>query len=201
MTKAKIFFKTSLIGGLVVILPVAVLVLVFKWIYNLVTKLIQPLSNLIVAEAHLREIFAHILVLSIIILSCFLLGIFVKTRFGKFMHITLEKRFLNNLPGYSLVKETILQFVGGKQTPFSSVALVELFGSDTLMTAFITDETKEILSVFVPTGPNPTSGNIYHLHAKYVHKIDISIEDAMKSIISCGTGSAKLINSYLNNKK
>ena len=48
-------------------------------------------------------------------------------------------------------------------------------------------------TVFVPTGPNPTSGFIYHLPNEYIHKVDVKVEDAMRSVISCGTGSSALI--------
>ena len=34
---------------------------------------------------------------------------------------------------------------------------------------------------------------IYHLEAKYVHPVDVSVEDAMRSIISCGAGSSSLL--------
>lgn len=62
------------------------------------------------------------------------------------------------------------------------------------MTAFVTEQHVDgSYSVFVPTGPNPTSGNIYHLKKKYVHLVDVSVEDAMRSIISCGAGSGKLL--------
>lgn len=48
-------------------------------------------------------------------------------------------------------------------------------------------------TVFVPTGPNPTSGNIYHLRPENVFPVDTSVEDTMRSIISCGAGSSMLI--------
>ena len=41
---------------------------------------------------------------------------------------------------YNLVKETVQQFLGAKKSPFSKVATVRLFGNETEMTAFVTDE-------------------------------------------------------------
>ena len=37
---------------------------------------------------------------------------------------------------------------------------------------------------------------IYHLAGQFVHPIDVPVEDAMRSIISCGAGSSKLIEAY-----
>ena len=71
---------------------------------------------------------------------------------------------------------------------------MQLYGSDTLATAFITDEHDNgMFTVFVPTGPNPTSGQIFHLEGKYVHAVSIGVEEAMRSIISCGAGSGAII--------
>ena len=113
---------------------------------------------------------------------------------GGWLFRSLESSLLNKVFGYNLIKETVTQFLSSKQSPFSSVALVNVFGNETLMTAFVTDEHEDgSYSVFVPTGPNPTSGNIYHLKKEFVHLVDISVEDAMRSIISCGAGSSKLI--------
>ncbi|MBL7048109.1 MAG: DUF502 domain-containing protein [Nitrospira sp.] len=194
------FFKTSIIGGIVVILPVAIMIFLLTWLFGLVTDMIQPLTNYvmkIMMIPQLEEILADIMVIGTILLACFLLGAIVRTKFGTFLHNTLEERILKIAPGYTLIKETIKQFLGNNKTPFSEVALVQIFGNETMVTAFITDShTDGSFTVFVPTGPNPTSGNICHVPAKYVHRVNASVEDTMKSILSCGAGSGKLIGSY-----
>lgn len=190
MEKIKSFIMTSLLGGFVVILPVAILVAAFGWIFNFVTDLIQPLTNLIVANSEMKELLADLIVISIILMACFFVGVFVRTKFGMWIFHMVENRFLKMAPGYTLVKETITQIFGNKKSPFSSVALAQIFGNETLVTSFITDEHADgSYTVFVPTGPNPTSGNIFHLKKEFVHPVDVPVEDAMRSIISCGAGS------------
>ncbi len=194
MKRIRDFLKTSLLGGLVVILPVAILIFVFKWIFNLVTNMVQPLTDLVLERSQMQEILADILVIAVILTLCFVIGVFVRTRLGKWIFQTLENKILKIAPGYSLIKETVMQFIGSKKSPFSSVALVQIFANETLASAFVTDTHEDgSYTVFVPTGPNPTSGNIYHLAARFVHPVDVPVEDAMRSIISCGAGSTKLI--------
>jgi uncharacterized membrane protein len=201
MEQIKSFIKTSLIGGFIVILPVVILIGAFTWIFNFIIKIIQPLTDILVVRSDLQEIVAHVVVIILILLLCFVLGILVKTSIGKFFYSFIENALLKKIPGYSLVKETVLQFLGNKQSPFSSVALVNIFGNETLVTAFITDTHDDgSYSVFVPTGPNPTSGNIYHLNEQYVHKVDVPVEDTMRSIISCGSGSGKLVEKFNEDK-
>ena len=102
-----------------------------------------------------------------------------------------------------MVKETISQlFNTNEKSPFASVALCRIFGNETMVTAFITDKHDNgSYTVFVPTGPNPTSGNIYHLKPEYVHEIEASTEETMRSIISCGAGSKALLNKLLETQK
>jgi len=55
-------------------------------------------------------------------------------------------------------KEAVMQFPGKKKFPFSSIVLVRTYDNETLMTGFITDEYPDgRCSVFVPTGPDPTT--------------------------------------------
>ena len=194
MNRMKAFFKTSLLGGVVVILPVVILTFVFTWVFDFVTNRIQPLTNVVIKQYEIPEIFADVFVIFIIIMVCFTVGVFVTTKLGKFVYRSIENRILKAAPGYSLIKETIVHILGEKESPFSTVALARIFGNETLVSSFVTDKHADgSFTVFVPTGPNPTSGNIFHLKGEYVHPVDIPVEEVMRSIISCGAGSKKLI--------
>ncbi|MDF7802103.1 DUF502 domain-containing protein [Pontiellaceae bacterium B1224] len=198
LTRIKNFFRTTLLGGVIVILPTIILIFAFKWLFGMVANGIKPLTDLVVdtitLPARYEQHVATVIVISVIVLGCFLLGLMVRTRLGQWMYNGLENSILSKAPGYKMVKETVNQFLGKKKSPFSSVALVRIFENNTKVTAFITDQhANGMVTVFVPTGPNPTSGFIYHLDGKYVHPIDVSVEDAMRSVISCGAGSEKLI--------
>lgn len=197
MNRIKSFISTTFLGGIIVILPVVILAAAFGWVFNFVTNLIQPFTNILIAKSDFKEIIAEGIVLAIILMVCFFVGAVVRTRFGKFLYTIIEQNLLKIAPGYTLIKETVLQILGSKKSPFSSVALAKLFENDTMVTCFITEEHDDgSYSVFVPTGPNPTSGNIYHLKNKYVFPIDIPVESAMRSIISCGAGSDILIKKH-----
>ena len=198
LQRTKTFFKTTLLGGVIVILPAIILGLAFKWLFGKVSDGIRPLTQFVVSHLDLPDRYEHaiamFIVLSVILLSFFLVGLFVRTRIGRWIYSAFENSLLSKAPGYKMVKETVNQFLGKKESPFSSVALVQIFENDTKVTAFITDRHDNgTITVFVPTGPNPTSGFIYHLDPQYVHPVDVSVEDAMRSVISCGAGSNALV--------
>lgn len=193
MRKLKQFVNSAVIGGLVVVLPLAIFLFALAWIFGLVRAGIRPISTVVTQNWPLTGLVVDLVVVLLLIAVCFSLGVLVRTRLGKWLYGFVEGRLLLKAPGYSLVKETVAQFLGNKKSPFSSVALVQIFGDETMVSALVTDEHEYGYTVFVPTGPNPTSGNIYHLPARHVHKVDASIEEAMRTIISCGAGSASLL--------
>ena len=183
-------------GGIIVVLPLAIFIYLIKWLTEMICGMIDPLSNLIADGLRIADYGADIMVVSLVVLAVFLLGMAVKTKSGAFMHQFVEARILKSAPGYSIIRESIVQIMGNERPAFSQVALVDIFNNDTLMTAFITDmHPNGHYSVFVPTGPNPMSGNIYHLDQEHVQLVNTPVSEAMRSIISCGAGSAGMFES------
>lgn len=195
MERIKTFIKTSLLGGLAVILPVTITILIFKWIFNFVIQIIQPLTQLV--ASNFQEFAAEAIVLGIILSSCFLVGAIVKTKLGQFFRRHFENVLSKFIPGYGMIKSTVAQIFDRKKYPFSSVALVQAFENDTLMTGFVIEKhPDDIYTVFVPCGPNPTTGYIFHLQQQYVHPVTVQVENALRSIISCGVGSKPLLDAF-----
>jgi uncharacterized membrane protein len=188
------FVKTALLGGFVVILPAAIIVTVFAWMFGIVTRLIRPLTAVLVERSEMGQLMADLLVIGLIVGFCFALGLAVRTAAGRLLQRSVESRLEKFAPGYRLIKETLLLFLGRKKSPFLRVALVRLYGSDALTTAFVTEEHGDgTVTVFVPTSPNPTSGLIFHLKGEHVLPSDASVETAMRTVIACGVGSEALL--------
>jgi uncharacterized membrane protein len=196
LDKIKSFFKTTLLGGVLVVLPIVILILVFRWLYEFIADKIKPITQILLETAKLQEFVASVLAITVILLSFFVVGLIIKTRLGQYSFEQLELRFLTKLPLYNIIKETILQLVGTEKKLFKHVALVNLFGNETRVTAFITDEHDDgSYTVFVPSGPAPTAGFIYHLKANSVQKVNCPIDKAMRTIFSVGAGSKELLSS------
>lgn len=196
MNRLEGFVRTVFIGGVAVLLPIVILVFVFSLVFKFANGLIEPWTQVLVDRFHISVLLADIVVVVLTLLIAFLVGLMVQTKLGKMAHAYIERKFLENTPGYTMIKETTEQLMSGKKSPLSKVALVKPFGNDTLMTAFITYEHEDgSFTVFVPMSP-PTSGFVFHLNASQVVPIDVTTEEAMKTIISLGTGSGKLMEKY-----
>ncbi|MCX4026152.1 DUF502 domain-containing protein [Endozoicomonas sp. SM1973] len=205
MEKLRAFIKQSLIGGILILLPIVILGAVFRWVFYFVTDLIQPMTDYMSAHYHLPELVADIAVIALIMFACFAIGTLVSTSVGTWIHSHFDKYLDKLAPGYRIIKEIVSQIVGDpNSSPFTKgeVVRVQLFGEtcETTVTAIVTARHEDdTVTIFMPTGPNPTSGNIYHVPEKLVtYYPDASVEKMMKSIIACGAGSDSLFTS--NNK-
>ena len=188
------FLRTTLIGGVVALAPLTLIILLFRWMINVIGRILTPLVERILQDPDPNPYFKlalYVLSVIAILLLFFIIGLMIRTRLSRFLN-KAEDRYFLKIPGYKLAKETVQQFFGKNRSFFKEVVLVDIFNTGTLMTGFITDDQGDIISVFVPTGPNPTSGNIYHLQKGRVTRTTAPVDVGMKTIISCGAGSAEV---------
>ncbi len=188
--------RNNLLVGLAVLLPITIILVFLRWLYLTTTDLIRPLTEFVVARSGLGSWLADFIVIALIAVVLFVVGLVVRTRIGGFLLGAIEHGLFKNIPGYKLVKETVSQFVAtDRPSPFSKVALVRLFGDEVSTTAFVTAEHDNgFYTVFVPTGPNPTSGLMFHVPADRVRILEgISVETAMRTVIGCGVGAQPIL--------
>ena len=197
MQKLRAFVTTTTIGGITVVLPAVLLTMIFRGLFAWATGVIKPLTGILVARAPLQGMLADVVVLAIILLICFLVGLMVRTKVGRYLQENFEEHILSVAPGYRIIRETVMQLLGRKRSPFSTVAMVRLYNNEILMTGFVTEEhANGWCSVFLPTGPNPTTGYIAHLPAERVFPIDVRVDTAIRSVIACGAGSGPLMDKW-----
>ena len=186
------YIRTTLLGGIAAVLPLALVIIVFRWLIGLIEKFLGPIVDLIPTESKYLPLAIYVVLIATILICFFFIGLIIETRIGKFLRSVLEKKYLMKIPGYRIARETVMQFFGKNKSFFSQVVLVNPYNTGALMTGFITEDQGEIITVFVPTGPNPTSGNIYHLPRDRVFFTDTPVDGGMKTIISCGAGSSEI---------
>lgn len=194
------FLKLTLLGGLTVVLPIALFLLIFQWLVGAVTDGLEPFTSLITDRSEMREDIATVLALAAILGACFVIGLLLKTRVGAWLHDQVDQLLTRFAPGYKSIRELVTQLLGGSGDASllnGEVCLARIFGADSpvTVTAIVTSRhSNGLFTVYVPTAPIPTSGMIYHVAPECVELLPhISVEEAMRTIIACGTGSAELL--------
>ncbi len=195
------FFKTTIVGGMVVLLPLILFYVLFTFLFYTISGIAKPLLGLAdVSEAFKYPLLVDIFAFLFLVALCFFVGLFVSTKQGQIWVNRIERAVLFKLPYYGTLREAVHQLLGNSNMNLFKVVLVDLYGNDTLVTAFLTDESiGDYVTVFVPTGPNPTTGFIYHVKKHQITHIDVKSEEAFRSIISVGTGSGTILNNHYYN--
>ncbi|MCB0509256.1 MAG: DUF502 domain-containing protein [Chitinophagales bacterium] len=192
MSNFKNFLATTFLGGLVVILPLAIFAILAKWVIGFFDGIIDPIASLF--PERWNEVLIKILAFAIITALCFIIGLIVRTQFGTSLFNWFEEQLFSRLPLYSTIKDTVQQFFGKEKSAFSQVVLIEPFGKGAKMVGFITDETDDgVLTVFTPTAPNPTNGYVFVVNKADAEYIEAKSELAMRNIISLGAGTGKML--------
>ncbi|MDO4162114.1 MAG: DUF502 domain-containing protein [Pseudomonadota bacterium] len=191
--------KSYLFTGIVVTAPVAITVYMsyhlLIWVNN-VTKRLVPQQWTIGDFVPYAVPGAGVILL---LLAMIVIGMLTTGYVGKFF-VRLWEAFVRKMPIvssiYSLIKQIFETFLSQKNRSFSEVVLVEYPRRGLWTMAFVSkDETggevdnkiqNKTLSIFVPTTPNPTSGFLIFLPEKDVIKLDMSVEEGIKYVISCG---------------
>ena len=183
------FTKATLIGGLVVMLPLGLFALVAEKI----VEIIRPLADWIAAWLPRWFHFPDVVALLLLLLLCFVAGLLAETRAGQSTGSFIERVILNRIPGYSIVRTFTRRIGNVEQSEKFTPALAVM--ENALVPAFVVE--KHIdgrYTVFVPSAPTPGVGAIYILAGERVHLLDVSLLTAIKCITSWGAGSHELVN-------
>ena len=185
------FVKTTLIGGLLVILPVVAIVVLIKQGITAIHPLVDPVIARLPSGLPFPGLTAILIELLVVILGCFVVGLAFRTSLGKRITIYVEARVLSKFPGYMLLRSLTRDAMGEDETSQFKVALTEMEGG--WVPSFIIEEHPDHYTVFVPASPTPTSGAIYIFPREVVHIVDVPFAKAVRSITKLGVGSSTLL--------
>ncbi|MBE0452134.1 DUF502 domain-containing protein [Roseovarius autotrophicus] len=192
--------RSSFLTGIVVIAPVALTLwliwTVAGWVDGMVLPLIpanyQPGQYI---GINLRGIGVIIFLIFTIVVGWIAKGLIGRSLIG------FAESLVNRMPVvrsvYSGVKQIAETVFAQSERSFEKACLVQYPRKDVWAIGFISTEARgeinakaqtasELLSVFVPTTPNPTSGFLLFFPREDVIELDMSIEDAAKLVISAG---------------
>lgn len=192
--------RAYLFTGILVTAPVAItFYMAYKfifWVDRLVGQMMPPKL-----QAYLNDILPFTipgLGLMILIVALIVVGMFAAGFMGKFF-MRLGEWIVYKLPLissiYSLLKQVFETFLSTKTQAFNKVVLLEYPRKGLWILGLVSSETKgevkrllkeEMLNVFIPTTPNPTSGFLIFVPKTDTIELDMTVEEGIKFIISGG---------------
>ncbi len=188
MRYAREFITSTVVGGLFVVVPVYLAVLLLLRGMQSAQTLVRPFAALLPDWIPAENFFSLVLVLAV----CFVVGIAVRTRSGRAVRERMEIMFFGRLPGYGLLRSLTQRLAGDTDEDAWKPALVEI--EEALVPAFIIEELDDgRFTIFVPSVPTPLAGAVYVLSRERVHILDIPFTQAIASISRWGSGSRELV--------
>jgi len=188
MKYAREFVMSTVVGGVLIVVPVYLAVLLLLKGMKSAAGLVRPVAALLPDWIPAEGFFSLVLVLTI----CFLVGIAVRTRSGRAVRERMEVAFFGRLPGYGLIRSLTQRLAGDSDENAWTPALVEI--EEALVPAFIIEALDDgRFTVFVPSVPTPLAGAVYILSPERVHIIDVPFTQAIRSISRWGSGSRDLV--------
>ena len=188
--------RNYLISGLLFWIPLILTIIVIKFF-------LEFLNNIIPQEYLPEAIFnldttipgSGIILLFIIIL---ITGVLITNILGRRL-VALWEKLLNSIPGfrniYNILKKVSDTVLNTSSESFKKAYLIQYPNKGIWVIAFQSGDYQgeakaiigeQLINLFVPTTPNPTSGFFVLISKKDAYELDISVEDAFKLVISAG---------------
>ncbi|HUU25028.1 MAG TPA: DUF502 domain-containing protein [Methyloceanibacter sp.] len=185
--------------GLIIVGPVAITIYVVWWFINLVDGWVKPL----IPQSYLPDNFLPYNIpgvgLVVGIFALMLIGALAANLFGRTV-VSYGEMMLDRMPVvrgvYRLLKQIFTTVFSKSGTSFKRVGLIEFPRRGLYAMVFVSGEPPhevkervgngELMTVFMPNAPNPTTGFVLFMPAKDVILLDMPIDDAAKLVISAG---------------
>jgi uncharacterized membrane protein len=198
------WLRDNFFAGLAIVLPVVLSVFLFYWALTRITG-----GVLTLLKKHWPDLAAgikdpqaeipiRIVILVAMIIATLLIGWLARTLIGRHL-IKLSDMILERIPLFNRIYVVLRQIsqsvLSEKSEMFSEVVLVEFPRPGLRSLAFVTGRSRgeiqdrtqgEVYTLFVPTSPNPTSGYMIMATEDEFERLDMSVEEGMKMVISGG---------------
>ncbi|MDJ0514154.1 MAG: DUF502 domain-containing protein [Methyloceanibacter sp.] len=190
--------------GLIIVGPVAITIYVVWWFINLVDGLVRPL----IPDAYLPDSLLPFNIpgvgLVFGIVGLMLIGALAANLFGRTI-VSYGVILLDRMPVvrgvYRLLKQIFTTVFAKQGTSFKRVGLIEFPRRGLYVIVFVSGDPPgeikekldddELMTVFMPNAPNPTTGFVLFMPAKDVILLDMAIDDGVKLVISAGLVAPK----------
>jgi uncharacterized membrane protein len=184
--------RTTLVGGLLFLVPITVLGIVLGKALALGHKLVGPLAARIPVQSVIGLRTPALLAISLIVFFCFLAGLFARSALAQKIVRGLEAAVLSNVPGYEFLKSVGESMLGVEKKSAYETVLARI--EDAWQMGFLVERIEGgHVAVFVPGAPNPYSGSLFFLPEDRIKPAHIPPAAALKCLKRLGAGSNVLL--------
>ncbi|MAT72497.1 MAG: hypothetical protein CMJ58_23595 [Planctomycetaceae bacterium] len=184
------FLKTTAVGGLVFLLPLAVIGALLGYVYNAVLLVYEPLKAHLPVTSAAGITLLFLIAVAILLLLCFLCGLAAQRAIGRRFSQTIEKQLVTVFPKYAIYKDILAGNVGGSDLA-PSLAPVTIRFDDAIRLGYEADRTDQgLVVVYLPGSPDPWIGSVALVEARRVERLEVDFGETAAICERLGRQSA-----------
>jgi len=187
------FMKTTMIGGVFFLIPIAVVLVVVGKLVHVMREVARSLDPLLPVDTHLGALALNLLAMLVILVLCFLAGLMAQRAQAKKIVAKLESTLLAALPGYAFVKSLSDNIRRSDEISESFLPVAVHFDDYSQLAFEIEREPHGKVALYLPSAPNPWSGTVVYVSHDRVKPLSMSLNEALKNIRMLGKGSAEIL--------
>ncbi len=193
------FLKTSMIGGILFVVPLVLLVYLIVKVLTIFRKIVAPIADRIPIDSIGGLTMSRIIAVIILICLFVLVGILARTKLAVKLKEWIEDNILSIIPGYSLLKGVSESAVGQESKHLKDVVLVNM--EEFWQIGFLMDVIDdELNAVFIPGVPNPMAGDVIFVKNERLKVLDVSGLNALNLSKKLGLDSKLILKGKIDGR-
>jgi uncharacterized membrane protein len=186
------FIKTTALGGLVVIVPLAILIIVLLQVFNFLKSVTEALTKILPFVFLEQPVVMFILVFSALIGICFVTGLLLRTNTGSAIKQRIDGWLDDKVPMYGVIRSITAHFAGIDEAQLTP-AEIDLHGNTTRVLGFVIEQLPDGRQcVYVPDSPILTVGSTYIVEEHQISRLPGAARAAADAITQWGAGTRQL---------
>jgi uncharacterized membrane protein len=189
----KKFLLTTLVGGVLFLVPLVFIVLILGKAHEIMAKVALPLGRLVPVDTVAGVGVINLLAILLLLLTCLLAGLLARSRLARAFYQKIDRVLLELIPGYAWTKATLAS-MGGNAEVSEQFKPVLVTLDDQMLIGFEMERAgNDQVVVFFPGAPDVRSGTVAYVTADRVQPLDTNLMTINKCLKLMGIGAARLV--------
>ena len=193
MKKIVEFFKTTIVGGLFVLLPVILVYLALSEVIGVLIAMATPIADLFFPGKFEEAEFPVLVALALLIGISFVLGVIMLSDTGRRFGNWIERIILGRLPAYNAIKSLTKGFAGSQEESSFKPALLKSDDGNKEFAYIVEDHGDGNLTVMLPWAPTPFAGSVKIVPQDRVEPLTVGMGQLTETLSHWGIGAKDLL--------
>ncbi|MBW8015132.1 MAG: DUF502 domain-containing protein [Planctomycetes bacterium] len=183
--------KTTLIGGVIFLVPLAVIAAIAGKVFQVIGKVAIVISDILPFKTISGIAVVNLVGLVLIVMLCFFAGHLARSRIGKKISASVESKMYALVPRYAFIKSMTAALSDNCQDQNLLKPIWVKFDDYSQIAFEVNRDAQDMVTIYLPGAPDPWSGSIVHVDPDRVEPLDAEFSAVIKSLRKVGIDTDK----------